>query len=184
MGVLWLKVLAAVAAAVMLALAFNAWTERLREQGRGEVRAQWVAADKQRQADVQAAALVRERAERAKELRMQQEKEDANVQAQKREVVLRGRVAELQRSTDGLRQQLAAHDADSRDRRAAGTCAVADAEADEAARARGLFRRCTARYAAMAERAADLADQVMGLQDHVLMLQPGAGALMTTGERP
>lgn len=184
MNALWLKAVGALAVAVMLALAFNAWTEGLREQGRGEVRALWVADNAAREADVQAAALVRERAERAKELRMQQEKKDADVQAQKREAALRSRMDQLQRGNDGLRQQLAAQGAVSRDRRAAGTCPAADAEADDAALARGLFERCAARYAAMAERAAGLADQVIGLQDHVVIVQPAAAALITTEERP
>lgn len=183
-----IKLLGALLVAAMALLGMRNCTEGLREQGREQVRAEWAAVDARRQADEQAAALERERLERAKELRMQQDKERADAQGEQREQGLRARVADLQRRNDGLRSQLAAAGDASRTRRATGTCAAADAEADAAATARGLLGACADRYGAVAQSAAELASQVIGLQDHVLVLQPQAAALLTgldrDGERP
>lgn len=75
---------------------------------------------------------------------------------------LNGRVAELSRSG-----------AD------AGTCAIADAHA---VTARNLLGQCSSRYAAMAERAGELASQVIGLQQYAQLCQ-GTRMSELPGER-
>ncbi|QXL84124.1 hypothetical protein [Comamonas sp. NLF-1-9] len=165
--------------AVMLALGFDATREHWREQGREEVRAECLRADQARDALATRDALARAQEQRAKEQRMSEEAEKNALEATKREAVLRDRLAAIVRSHDGLQRELARRDAASSDRRAAGTCAAADAEADEAATARGLLGACAGRYRSMAAGAASLAEQVMGLQAHVLVVQPQAAALVT-----
>lgn len=168
--------------AAMLALGFNGVREHWREQGRDQVRAEWSRADEARAAQQLQADLARTQGERAKERHMNQEAETNALEATKREAALRDRLAAIVRSHDGLQRELARQDAASSERRAAGTCAAADAEADAAATARGVLGRCAARYRGMAGRAAGLAEQVVGLQAHVLVLQPEARALLAPEE--
>ena len=96
----------------------------------------------------------------------------------KRDQDLQRRSADLQRSDDGMRGAITSANSASTGRRAAGTCPAADAEADDAATARALLGTCTGRYRAMAEDAAGLATQVTDLQDHVVVVQPEAAALL------
>lgn len=152
--------------------------EGLREQGRVEVREQWLDADKARDARETAAALAREREQRAREQRQTMEFEKNVLAATKREAALRDRLASIVRSHDGLQRELARESAASSERRSAGTCAAADAEADAAQRARGVVAACADRYRAVAADASRLASQVVGLQEHVIVLQPEAAALL------
>lgn len=173
------KIMAALALLATAALGVRSCQEHYREQGRVEVRQQWIEADKARDLRETAETLAREKSERAKEQRQTQEAEANALSAIKREAALRDRLAAIVRSHDGLQRELARASAASDERRAAGTCAAADAEADAAATARGLLGACADRYRSMAADAAGLAEQVIGLQDHVTVVQPEARALLT-----
>ncbi len=184
MTLMLMKALAGLAVAAMVLLGVRNCTEGLREQGRVEVRAQWIDADKTRELAESQNTIERQRAERDKEQTMAKEAETHALAATKREAVLRDQLAAIVRSHGGLQRELARADADSAQRRAAGTCPAADAEADAAAAARGLFGACADRYRSMAADAAGLASQVVGLQDHVLVLQPDARALLAPRPEP
>ena len=109
-------------------------------------------------------------------------KAELPVQYVRRENVLRRRADAAERTADGLRGTIARLDTESRARRAEGTCAAAEREADAAATARELLSTCAGRYTAMAAEAGGLANQVMGLQDHVVVVQPEAAALLRQGD--
>ncbi|CAM5787503.1 hypothetical protein ACFOHU_07945 [Ottowia pentelensis] len=173
------NVVAGLALAAVAMFGITSCQEHYREQGRVAVRAEWIEADKARELRETAATLAREKSERAKEQRQTQEAEANALAATQREAALRDRLDTVVRSHDGLQRELARANAASGDRRAAGTCPAADAEADAAATARGVLGACADRYRAMAADAAGLASQVVGLQDHVLVLQPAARALLT-----
>lgn len=175
----WLINLAAgLALAAVATFGVTSCQEHYREQGRVAVRAEWIEADKARELAESQAALARDKAEREKEQTMTKEAETHALQATKREAALRDQLAAVVRSNDGLQRELARADAASGERRAAGTCPAADAEADAAAAARGVLGACADRYRAMAADAAGLAEQVVGLQDHVVVVQPAARALL------
>lgn len=176
----WLKLIGAVALLGAVALGLRNCAEGLREEGRMEVRAEWIAADNQRKAEERKALIDRQRNERAEEQRMARAAEEKDREQTHRENVLRRRADAAERTADGLRGTIARRNADSRDRRAEGTCAAAEREADAAATARELLSTCAGRYTAMAAEAGGLANQVMGLQDHVVVVQPEAAALLTT----
>ncbi|MFV0678990.1 hypothetical protein [Ottowia sp.] len=180
--VLAAKALAALALVAALVFGARACQERYREQGRVQVRMQWIEADKARGQAEREALIARQRTERQKEQRMAREAEEKTREAAKREDRLRGRIAVLERTGSGLRGTIARLDAASRARRAASTCPAADAEANDAARARGLLAACAERHTAMATDAGQLAHQVMGLQDHVVVVQPEAAALIKQSE--
>ena len=122
------------------------------------------------------------RAERAEQQRMAREKEKKDHEQAQREKRLLDRADAAERTADGLRGTIARLDTESRARRAEGTCAAAEREADAAATARELLSTCAGRYTAMAAEAGGLANQVMGLQDHVVVVQPEAAALLTEDE--
>ena len=73
-------------------------------------------------------------------------------------------------------------DSASRSRRAEGSCPAAEREADEAQTARGLLGACVGRYRELGQAAGELAGQVTGLQDHVVVVQPEAAQLLTKDE--
>lgn len=175
---LLLNVLVGVAVAVMGALGVRSCTDGLREQGREQVRAEWITADNARIAAERAAVIERQRTEREKELRMAREAEEKAREQAERDEALRARAAAAERAVAGLQRALSQANARSAQRRAAGTCPAADAEADAAAQARALLERCAGRYRAVGARAAELASQVIGLQDHVVVVQPEAAALL------
>ena len=150
----------------------------MREEGRMEVRAEWIAADNQRKAEERKALIDRQRNEREDEQRMARAAEEKDREQTHRENVLRRRADAAERTADGLRGTIARLNADSRDRRAEGTCAAAEREADAAATARGLLGTCSVRYRELAADAGGLASQVIGLQDHVVVVQPQAAALI------
>lgn len=177
-----IKIMAALALAAVAFFGVTSCQEHYREQGRVEVRTQWLDADKTRELAERQDTIERQRAEREKEQNMARAAEENARETQLREEHLRGSIVDLQRRNGKLREQLARADAASRERRGAGACAAADAEADDAARARDLLGACADRYRGMAEDAAGLASQVMGLQDHVLVLQPQAAALLRNAE--
>jgi hypothetical protein len=175
----WIAVALATAALGWLTtLGVTNFLERYREQGRAEVRAQWVSADNERQAKERQALIDLQAAERGKEQRMAREAEENDRVHVKREEVLRDRAAAAERAAAGLRDTVARLDADSSARRAEGTCAAAEREADEAATARGLLGACAGRYSELGKRAGELANQVMGLQDHIVVVQPEAVMLI------
>lgn len=176
------KIIAGLLLAVALVQGVTSCQEHFREQGRVEVRTQWIDADKTRELAERQDAIERQRAEREKEQAMARAAEENARETQLREEHLRGSIVDLQRRNGRLREQLAGLDAASRERRGAGTCAAADAEADEAATARGLLGACADRYQSMAADAAGLASQVIGLQEHVVLLQPEAAALLRDAE--
>ena len=147
-----------------------------------EVRAEWIAADNQRELEERQAVIDKQRAERAEEQRMAREKEKKDHEQAQREKRLLDRADAAERTADGLRGTIARLDTESRARRAEGTCAAAEREADAAATARELLSTCAGRYTAMAAEAGGLANQVMGLQDHVVVVQPEAAALLTEDE--
>jgi hypothetical protein len=179
---LWLlaKALAAAALVGALLLGVRSCQEYYREQGREEVRTEWSSADNQRELEERQAVIDKQRAERAEEQRMAREKEKKDHEQAQREKRLLDRAVAAERAADGLRHTIARLDADSRDRRAEGTCAAAEREADAAATARELLSACAGRYRALGQGADELASQVMGLQDHVVVVQPEAAALLTT----
>lgn len=171
----------ALALVVALASYFgtNALTEHYRAQGRAEVQAKWDAANLKQERDHAKAVAESEIQERAKERAAQVASEENARAAAQREAVLRSRAADLDRSVDGLRRELAATDRAFAAYRAARPDAAALSESDAAAAgARELLGQCAGRYAGMAESAAGLADQVIGLQAHVLVIQPEAARLM------
>lgn len=175
----------ALAAAALLAVALfglQRCQEHYREQGRAQVRTEWRTADTKRLADERQALIAKQAAERTEEQRMARAAEEKNRDAFRREEILLGRAAAAERAADGLRGTLARLDADSRGRRAEGTCPAAEREADDAAAARGLLGACVGRYRELGQAAGELASQVMGLQDHVVVVQPEAAALMTEDE--
>ena len=176
MGVVY-PVIAALVLLVALLFGARGCADGLREEGREQVRQEWHQADTARISAERQAALARQQDEREKEQRMTRESEENALEAARREQALRDRAADLQRRNDGLRNTIARLDADSRALRAAGTCAAADAEADAAARARSVVTACASEYRSMGTRAAELASQVIGLQDHVAVVQPEAAAL-------
>ena len=181
---LWLlaKALAAAALVGALLLGVRSCQEYYREQGREEVRTEWSSADNQRELEEREAVIDKQRAERAEEQRMAREKEKKDHEQAQREKRLLDRADAAERTADGLRGTIARLNADSRDRRAEGTCAAAEREADAAATARELLSTCAGRYTAMAAEAGGLANQVMGLQDHVVVVQPEAAALLRQGD--
>lgn len=177
----WIWVAKLVGAAALLALGaagVRGCQEHYRGQGRDEVQARWDAERREQARMAEAARAQRERAEREKEQTMARAaEENARVQTEREEAVARGD-AGVQRSADGLRGAIAGRDAASRARRAASTCPTADAEADEAATARALLGACTGEYRELAKDAAALATQVIGLQDHIVVVQPEAAPLL------
>lgn len=175
---LWIKLLAVAAIGAMVLMGARSCQEYYRDQGRVEVRTKWIDADKQREANERAALIAKQKAERDEEQRMARAAEEKALELSKREEQLRGRAVAAERRVNGLLGQLASLDAASRDRRAEGTCPTADAEANEATKARELLGRCAGRYRDMGERATELASQVMGLQDHLVIAQPEAAALL------
>ena len=181
---LWLlaKALAAAALVGALLLGVRSCQEHYREQGREEVRTEWSSADNQRELEEREAVIDKQRAERAEEQRMAREKEKKDHEQAQREKRLLDRADTAERTADGLRGTIARLDTESRARRAEGTCAAAEREADAAATARELLSTCAGRYTAMAAEAGGLANQVMGLQDHVVVVQPQAAALLTEDE--
>ena len=104
--------------------------------------------------------------------------EEKNREAFRREEILLDRALAAERSADGLRGTIARLDSASRSRRAEGSCPAAEREADEAAAARGVLGACAVRYRELAAEAGQLASQVVGLQDHVVVVQPEAAALI------
>ena len=178
----WIKLIGAVALLGAVALGLRNCSEGLREEGRMEVRAEWIAADNQRKAEERKALIDRQRNERAEEQRMARAAEEKDREQTHRENVLRRRADAAERTADGLRGTIARLDTESRARRAEGTCAAAEREADAAATARELLSTCAGRYTAMAAEAGGLANQVMGLQDHVVVVQPEAAALLRQGD--
>ena len=181
---LWLlaKALAAAALVGALLLGVRSCQEYYREQGREEVRTEWSSADNQRELEEREAVIDKQRAERAEEQRMAREKEKKDHEQAQREKRLLDRADAAERTADGLRGTIARLDTESRARRAEGTCAAAEREADAAATARELLSTCAGRYTAMAAEAGGLANQVMGLQDHVVVVQPEAAALLRQGD--
>lgn len=173
----WLLVGKLVGAAALLGaatLGVRGLQEHYREQGRTEINAKWAEA---KRLDEKARAE-KERGERAKEQGMARKAEE-NARAQlKRDQGLQLGAAAVQRSADGLHGDIASVDGQSNARRNAGTCAAADAEAHEAATARALLGTCSDRYRAMAQDAAGNAAQVNDLQDHLVVVQPEAAALL------
>ena len=178
---LWLlaKALAAAALVGALLLGVRSCQEYYREQGREEVRTEWSSADNQRELEERQAVIDKQRAERAEEQRMAREKEKKDHEQAQREKRLLDRAVAAEHTADGLRGTIARLDTESRARRAEGTCAAAEREADDAATARGLLGACAGRYTELAAEAGRLADQVMGLQDHIVVVQPEAAALLS-----
>ncbi|GKS97000.1 hypothetical protein [Acidovorax sp. SUPP2825] len=182
----WVLIAKLLGTAALLSLAVTgvrSCQEHYRDQGRQQVQAAWDTDRQEQRRVAESARAARERDERTKEQNMALgAEENVRVQVQREESTVR-RDAGLQRSADGMHSTIARADTDSHARRAASSCPAADAEAHEAATARGLLGACTGRYRQLAKSAADLADQVTGLQDHVLLLQPEAAALVG-GETP
>ena len=175
---LLLKLLLAAVAVVGLVQGVRGCQERLREQGRVEVREQWTTADNARISAERQATIDKQRTEREEEQRMARAAEEKALAQSRRDEALLKRADAAERDVGRMRLKLAEANARSTERRAAGTCPAADAEADEAAKARELLGRCSVRYAAMGKRASELASQVIGLQDHVVVVQPEAAALL------
>ena len=172
------KVLGWAALTAALLLGVRNCQEGLRDEGRAEVREQWAQADNARAlAEAQALADMQQRA-RDEEQRMAREAEEKDRATVVRENALRQRAESAERANDGLRGTIARLDAASRDRRAEGSCPAAEREADAAATARGLLGTCSVRYRELAADAGGLASQVIGLQDHVVVVQPQAAALI------
>lgn len=172
------KLLGAAALLAIAALTVQRWQEHYRAEGRDEVRAEWQAADTKRLADERQAVIAKQTADRAEEQRMAKAKEEKDREALDREKTLRERADRAERAADGMRNTIARLDAASRAERGAATCPAAEREADAAATARGLLGACTDRYRGLAGEAGALADQVVGLQDHVVVVQPEAAALL------
>lgn len=172
------KVLGAAALVAMAALGVRGCQEGLREEGRAEVRLDRIIADNARELEERQALIDKQRTEREEEQRMAKAKEEKDREQAQRENALRQRADAAERESGRLRDTVRRLDAESSDRRAAGTCAAAEREADAAATARGLLATCSSRYAELAARAGELADQVIGLQDHIVVVQPEAAALI------
>lgn len=177
----WLKLIGAAALLGAVTMGVRSCAEGLREEGRVQVREQWLKADNQRELQERQALIDKQRTEREKEQRMARQAEEKEREQTQREDALRQRALAAERTADGLRGAVARLDEQSRARRAAGTCPAAEREADEAATARELLSACAGRYTAMATEAASLANQVMGLQDHVVVVQPEAAVLLSEG---
>ena len=173
-----LKVLAALALVWVVMTGVQSCQAHYQEQGRVEVRKQWRDADNDRISLERQAALDKQATERQEEQRMARAAEEKALEQSKRDEQLRDRAQSAERRVIGLLGKLAALDTASGERRAQGTCPAADAEADEAAKARAVLGRCASRYRSMGERAAELANQVTGLQDHVVIVQPESAALL------
>lgn len=180
--ILLAKVLGALLLAAAVAQGVSSCREGLREEGRVEVRGQWITANKQRQAKEREALIAKQKAERDDEQRMARAAEEKNREAFRREEILLDRALAAERSADGLRGTIARLDSASRSRRAEGSCPAAEREADEAQTARGLLGACVGRYRELGQAAGELAGQVTGLQDHVVVVQPEAAQLLTKDE--
>lgn len=172
------KFLAALVVAGVAYAGALAYNEHYRAQGRAEVQAQWDAAEARRTAQEQRLAAEREQAERHKEQVMQRQHEQKEAQRVKSQQDLQSRIADLEQRNRGLLDAIAARDAASHAQRATGTCAAAESEAHAAAQARNLLAACATRYGVMAADAAGLAGQVIGLQDHITIVQPAAAQLL------
>ena len=182
---LWLligKVVGVLLLAAAVTQGVRSCQEGLREEGRVEVRGKWIAADNQRKADKREALITKQKAERNEEQRMALAAEEKNREAFRREEILLDRALAAERSADGLRGTIARLDSASRSRRAEGSCPAAEREADEAQTARGLLGACVGRYRELGQAAGELASQVTGLQDHVVVVQPEAAQLLTKDE--
>ena len=176
-----------VLAAALLALAalgIRGCQEQYREQGRAEVRADWAKADQARKVQEGQALIARQQAERADEQRMARRAEENDLAQTKREQALRERAAAADRAVAGLRGTVAKLNADSAARRAQGSCPAAEREAHDAATARGLLGACAGRYSELGRRADELAARVIGLQDHIVTVQPEAAALLQAEPPP
>lgn len=112
------KIMAALALLATAALGVRSCQEHYRDEGRVQVRTEWIEAGKARELRETAETLAREKSERAKEQRQTQEAEANALQASKREAVLRDRLAAIVRSHDGLQRELARANAASGERRA------------------------------------------------------------------
>ena len=176
----WIQIIGVLALGIGAAVGLRSCQESLREEGRAEIREEWVLADNARELQERQALIDKQRSERKDEQRMAREKEKKDHEQAQREKRLLDRAVAAERAADGLRGTIARLNADSRDRRAEGTCAAAEREADAAATARELLGACAGRYRALGQGADELASQVMGLQDHVVVVQPEAAALLTT----
>lgn len=182
---LWLligKVVGVLLLAAAVTQGVTSCREGLREEGRVEVRGKWIAADNARKLKEREAQLDKQRTERAEEQRMARAAEEKNREAFRREEILLDRALAAERSADGLRGTIARLDSASRSRRAEGSCPAAEREADEAQTARGLLGACVGRYRELGQAAGELASQVTGLQDHVVVVQPEAAQLLTKDE--
>lgn len=183
-AVMWL--IKAAGAAALLALAavgVRSCQEHYRDQGREQVQQRWDADRAEQARTAERARANRSEEERAKELTMARgAEENARAQTKRDDAVARRDVG-VQRSLDGMRGAIARADTSSAGRRAASTCPAASAEADEAATARALLGACAGRYRELDREAAELASQVIGLQDHIVVLQPEAAQLLE-GEAP
>lgn len=180
--VMWLvKAAGAAALLALAAVGVRSCQEHYRGEGRDEVQRRWDADRTEQARTAERARANRSEDERAKETTMARgAEENARAQA-KRDEAVASRDAGVQRSLDGMRGAIARADGDSAARRAAGTCPAASAEADEAATARALLGACTGRYRELDKEAAELASQVIGLQDHIMVVQPEAAQLLDGG---
>ena len=177
----WAVVAKAIAAGVLagvLALGVTRCQEHYRDQGRTEVQKDWDDAKREDQRIAEKARGEKERTERAKEQKMAKAAERNNHVQVQRERTLHDRAVAAESERDGLLGTVAQRNADSAARRAEGTCAAAEREAYDAATARGLLGTCAGRYSEMAKGAGELAGQVMGLQDHIVVVQPEAAAML------
>lgn len=176
-----LLIRAALALAVALSgfVGWGAIASHYIDQGRAEVQQRWDKAVLQQERDHGKAIAQQTEKERATEQAAQKAAEQSLQEAARRDAARDRRVADLRRAADGLRRELAAADAAHAAYRAARPDAAAGAALDAtAARARELFGACAGRYASVAASAAGLASQVMGLQDHLIIVQPEAAALL------
>ena len=172
------KVVGVVAVVGLVLWGVRGCQEHYRDQGRAEVQKDWDDAKREDQRIAEKARGEKERTERAKEQKMAKAAERNNHVQVQRERTLHDRAVAAESERDGLLGTVAQRNADSAARRAEGTCAAAEREAYDAATARGLLGTCAGRYSAMAKAAGELAGQVMGLQDHIVVVQPEAAAML------
>jgi len=162
----WIRIGAAAAAAVLLWLAFKAFTGHYVAQGltkgRAEIQSKW---DKQNLADAEAARLLAIAARDEDNRKRINAERIADEQVRQDQARAR-RIAELERSTHGLRDSIAKLDAD--DLSAAAADPRVAAIAQRATTARGLLGSCQARYAELAATANRVRDQAAGLLNFTL----------------
>lgn len=181
------RIIAAIAIGIAAHFGMRGLINHYIDQGRTEVRAQWSAHIIEQERDHATAIAKQQEKQREKEQAAQNEADANSAEIAKRLQSLQANNDDLQRALDGLQRELAAADTvlDAYRRTYPDADAPASARADAASSVtRQLFGQCAQRYAGLAKSAADRASQVIGLQDHLMIVQPETALLLQEEPTP